>query len=935
MFQEIREKVHLLDAVMKYTDMEVIPAGSNTFQLEDKSCPFCDHKDCFKVRVSADSTNFKCFSCGEWGSDAAAFLSVLRKIDLYSAARRVAADFDIPVEATITTHQKIFELAASYFHECLLTSKDEILTKDGRQFTPLEYQMQYRQHKNETLVREMVGWNGGELVRFLQAFDFSDQEMVDSGLIQYDRRTTKSKAFLRKGCFVYPHFVRGLVSHFTQKDPTGETPPYQVKLENRLNGHMFYGQDTATKHKRIIIVEGENDRLSLLDYAADSFGVLVTNGGPSGNQKKWLESNCAGSEIITIFDRDDAGDKYRDRLWNMEVAKLTQYVVPEGFNDIDEFLKKGENASMEALIEVKDPANAPVEGAEVVDGHNVFELDGCYCKLKISQGTGERHVIRITNFVIKLRNVFIKGDGERSREIIVVRNDGCKSAPLLVTSEVKVGVHAFKQLMANAVDASFYGRENDLLEMWDFIYAKGADRVVRLPLEVGRIHDLNGWLFGDCYINSNGNIVTPDSEGVMWINGNTVGLKPSSINVRNVANLPAADVPVIALPMSSSDRDSFFAEFVRNFVTNIGSLGPALTMLSWTNANPYSDFIFNKYGFFPFLFIWGRHGKGKTSITKWLLEMFGMDQIGSSTIPQLVSGVGFTRMLGYFSSLPLLLDEVRADKETREFYGHFRAWYNRQGRSMGSAKDSRSIITQDVKANIMFCGQDVFTDPATRSRCIEVQMPTHGRELEHTYLWIESHLEHLRSIGFQWVVDSTQCDLTELYTELQRYERLIVANARCDSRSAKHWAVVAYFSARIQRKAGIEFDMLSYIYGACSTGHEEQKTDDLVSRFFTVVEGLQCMEHTEINGSHIRVEDGKMYIWTIELIRLVRSRGGPGEGERFSSRAIASAAKDEECYLGEDRKAMGANGIRRRCHIFDIATAPEVIQNIAKFASKY
>ena len=307
MFKEVRAAISLSAAIEKYTSKELIAAGTDTLQLEDKECPFCGHRDCFKVRVSEEATNYKCFSCGEWGSNAISFYATLFKVDDYVAARKLANDFEVSVEVNMTTHQKIFELAANYFHNCLLESKQEILV-GGVQYTPIEYQLKKRLHTMECLTKEMVGWNDGGLVRFLMTFDYTEQELVDAGLVSENKKTGKYTPYLKKGCFIYPHFVKGLVSHFTQKDPLGETPPYQIRNENRLNNHMFYGQDSATKYKTLVLVEGENDRLSILEHTKGSVGVLATIGGPSGAQRKWIESNCAEADVITVFDRDDAGD---------------------------------------------------------------------------------------------------------------------------------------------------------------------------------------------------------------------------------------------------------------------------------------------------------------------------------------------------------------------------------------------------------------------------------------------------------------------------------------------------------------------------------------------------------------------------------------------------------------------------------------------------
>lgn len=936
MFKEIREQVKLTDAIQRYTGLELIPAGTNTWELEDKSCPLCGHSDCFKVRDSDERTNFKCFSCDEWGADAVSFYASLKGVDLVAAARHVAKDFGVQFDNDMSSHQKIFELAAEYMANCLLGSRDEILTKDGKQYTPLSYQTERRGHSEALLRRCRVGWNDGNLIRFLHTFDFTEEELLESGLLSKDKKSSKTRAFLKKGCFVYPHYVKGLVSHFTQKDPLGETPPYQIRNENRLNGHLFMGQDTVAKASKVVIVEGENDWLSLMEVMGDGIGVICTNGQVSAAQKKWVEMYCGDKEVITIFDRDDAGDKYRNMFWKLGLKNLKQYVAPEGLKDVDEMLHHPEFGHMSDLVEVPDPEKMPVDGAEVVEGHDIFELDGGYCKLKISASSGERHIIRLSNFLIKLRNVFIKGDGERSREIVVIRQDGARSSPLLINSGTKVSLRSFKESMADAIDASFYGDENDLLAMWDFIYAKGADKIVAIPAEIGKLRN-GGWLFGDVFITSTGAVVQPDSEGVMWIGGNTTGIKPASINVKHKTNAIAMDIPRVMLPMEKDARVEFRNEFMRNFITNIGNIGAAVTMLGWMKANAYSNPIYDKYGFFPFLFLWGRHGKGKTSITRWLMDLYGMSEVGSSTIPQLVSGVGFTRMLGYFSSLPLLLDEVRADKEAREFYGHFRAWYNRQGRSMGSAKDSSSIVTQEVRANIIFCGQDVFTDPATRSRCVEVQIPAQGRELEVTYAWIEAHSESLPSVGYQWILESTTADMGVMFQTLQAYEKEIISSAKCDSRLAKHWAIIRYFGETILEELDIQYDMHSHVVSACSAGFEDQRGDDMVMRFFHTIEGMQCMEHSVISGTHIRVEGNILYMWVSELIRLARERGGPSDGERFSANAIRSAIRDEESYIDlgkDDRRRMGPGGERHRVNAFDLSKAPDVLQTIAQYANR-
>ena len=58
MFKEVRAAISLSAAIEKYTSKELIAAGTDTLQLEDKECPFCGHRDCFKVRVSEEAVTY-------------------------------------------------------------------------------------------------------------------------------------------------------------------------------------------------------------------------------------------------------------------------------------------------------------------------------------------------------------------------------------------------------------------------------------------------------------------------------------------------------------------------------------------------------------------------------------------------------------------------------------------------------------------------------------------------------------------------------------------------------------------------------------------------------------------------------------------------------------------------------------------------------------
>lgn len=937
MFKEIREQVNLLDAIHRYTGQELVQAGSETLQLEDKTCPFpdCGHSDCFKVKQTDEGSFFKCFSCGEAGRDAISFYMLLKKVDAYTAGRQIAKDYGIRIETeAMTSHQRIFEVAARFFHECLMNSTDRITVKD-KSYTPLEYQLQVRRHSQQTLEEQLIGWNNGHLIPYLQTFDFSDEDIISSGLGKINSLGNLD-SYLAKNCYIYPHFVRGRVSHFTQKDPLKIIAPYQIKVDQRLNDHLFYGQDLFRKSKEVWVVEGENDLLTMLE-CDPNIGVICVNGSISKKQLEWIEENSKDKTILTIFDSDDAGDLYRKKFFKSKIKDLKQYRIPADCDakDIDDFLKKVEGASLRQLEYVPDPASVPVEGAKVIEGHEIFEYNGCYCKSK-TNAEGERTTVRITNFVIRLKNIYIR-DEMRTREVVVETVNGVISSPFLVSSDMKVSLKAFREAVADAADVSFYGSEADLTTMWEFVYAQKQNRIVHLPREIGHLENNRGWLFRDCFINANGVVIPPDEEGVMWVSGNTFGIKPASLDSKVSAGQDASDIPTILTKLTEPDRRRLIGQVIQAFTDNLGSVGTATTILAWSMANAYSDFIFKRFNFFPFLYMWGKHAGGKTTLAKWVLALYGMDEFGTTSIPQLSSGAGVRRQMSYFASLPMYIDEVRADQETKNHYGLFRAWYNRHGRTMGSKDSSEGVVYQKVKSNILFTGQDVFTDAATRSRCIEIQINANGREMEKSYLFMETHLDELKACGFQWILDSADENIPLLYDEMSAAEKQIMANTFCNNRDAKHWSIIMVLGCRLLRQYGIKYDFPQFIYETCRKGMEQKNDDDIVMRVMSSIEGLQVGEKSPLSGEHIKNDNGLVYIWFSEVLQLVRKNAPAAllEGERFSKTGILENIREEPYFLGETRIEMGPKKIRRRVLAFDLSKSPEVLKNISKFAESY
>lgn len=932
MFKTIKQHVDILDVVKKDLDQDLRSAGESTYEPEDKVCPFCQHRECFKIKATDEDTFFNCFSCGEKG-DVVSYVSKRRGISLRDAALLLAKEYNVTLPSAYSPVQDIFNLAAFYYRKCL--SEDTNSYPELNKLTPEEYQLRVRRHTKESLAKFNVGWSDGGLVAYLLGVGFEKELIESSGLMG-----KKGGDFLPAKCFIYPHYIDGKVSHFTFKDPLKQKA-YQLRNSHKLNDHSFYNSDSLKNTASVIIVEGENDVISL-DECGWNGGVIGAIGQISASQLDWIDANLKDKSVVSIFDNDPAGDKYRDKLekFRHKFKSLIQVKVGNGLKDIDEYLKSG--GDLPGLIEsgvVVSPKPFFEEGDSPPfvseTGVTVFEKNGNYFKMVRKKGDEGWVPYRLSNFVIELQFIYHR-DGEMQRICVLTREDGKKSNPRTVTSDMKVSLRSFKNMVADAVDGVFYGMEGDLTSMWEMVYKTQTPREIIVPDKVGRVDECKGWLFKNIFISDTQDVYTADEDGVVWFRGTSKGIKAvsqdSDINVDKAFNVGVPDLPHT---IPAEERASLEENFIKMLAENLGDTGTALTIAGWAKANAYSNIFFEWTHGFPYLFIWGERGAGKTVIAKWVLSLFDMDGHGHASIPQLNSGVGFNRKLGYYSSLPVIVDEVRQDKTTTELLGPIRTWYNRIGRVLASKDNPRLIRSEKVLSNIIFVGEDVFSDSACRQRTVTIRVARNNREKRRTYSWIEGNRTKLRSVGFHWILESQKADLNKLKERFEAIS-LRLCNYGAESRTAMNWTCAAVFAEDFAEKYFPNYDYQSYVKEAITSKEDIDNKDEMVERFFEQLEGLQVAERSEITSEHIKVEDGYIYLWLDELYRLTRRSGQRAAEDGFSQKAIRKSLKDEDYFVSHGVKhPMGMREILRRTTKLRLENAPDSIKNIAQVAASF
>lgn len=344
-FRAVKEQASLSELIEALTGQQFKRVGSS---LDLPECPFCQHRDCF--RLPQDEQIFKCFSCGATG-DVFNFVERLMKCSPAEALKEVAGrvGYDLkerqgpPEKKEDAFLRKIRESAADHYHENLVEKKQG-----------LNYQLRVRRHSLETLRRFRIGHADGKLHEVLSRKGFSREQVLASGLVK--EKDGRLQDFFLPGLYIYPHLsLTGHVGHFTIKDPEKKFN-YQLPKEFRDPDCLFFNMP-AFKGKEVLLVEGENDLLSVYGRG-DYQQVAACCGQLSREQVGYLVKWAPGKGLYMCFDQDPAGRKYQETLQealrgfclSRALAKLTgdksaglrTVSFNHGGKDIDELLHKEE-----------------------------------------------------------------------------------------------------------------------------------------------------------------------------------------------------------------------------------------------------------------------------------------------------------------------------------------------------------------------------------------------------------------------------------------------------------------------------------------------------------------------------------------------------------------------------------------------------------------
>ncbi|GGN17199.1 phage/plasmid primase, P4 family [Shewanella putrefaciens] len=355
----VRSMYDLPEIVALLLENSIKPTQSNYCQLEDDICPLCGHKGCFKIyHGDPDRQNYHCFSCGEWGDIFAFIVKMGLAKNSYDAANKLLRG-ELEGVTVITSPKpkmimpETLELTSEQFarRQALYLAAWEYYVEPmfEDRSTPLQSLMDNRKLSQNILIEYDVGYSRGALWRYLIEHEFTLEEMYASGLVKESPQSPYD--FFPKGVYIFPHYDEtGAICRFTFKDPEKKVA-YQLSKLFWLNNIQFYGQHTMNRQGTVAVVEGEFDLLALMDHGWQG-PVIATNGQISQAQLAWIKEDLHDRNVVTFFDSDPAGDKYREKLVQLGLPSLIQVTIPKDQGkDIDDYLRQDNALSIEVLVE--------------------------------------------------------------------------------------------------------------------------------------------------------------------------------------------------------------------------------------------------------------------------------------------------------------------------------------------------------------------------------------------------------------------------------------------------------------------------------------------------------------------------------------------------------------------------------------------------------
>jgi DNA primase len=575
---------------------------------------------------------------------------------------------------------------------------------------------------------------------------------------------------------------------------------------------------------------------------------------------------------------------------------------------VREHFKKGKSVANFLAKQFEKARLDQVANSDYLSTLPYFEQNGCYYH---RQNKGP---VNISNFKVTIKDIILYAD-ELTYRCDLKSVAGELAENVQFGPAERVDVRKFRTKAVSVGAFHFTGRDNELSGVWQYEESRSKARQVHYIQHYGNIQHENLWLFDNCAI-KDGQIYKRE-KGSDFI---AIGKKqylPYEVRVYSGAT-PKLNLTDDYSTAFVQDIANKFHRMMDSKASGAIDSYAGYLFLGFLPAIIYSDEIYARHGFFPFLFNYGQPQTGKTVVMELLLASFGFISKGeswpSATEP------GTYQFLEQLSSLPCWYDEFLNDKTFKNLLGTVKNIYNRTGAGKGGLV-RRTI--REVKGCLWLSGEDNPANEAVLSRSVIFRFSAINAFKTKAYKFLDKNKGMLSMITRNLLLEKTEDKAAELLQSIDSYRDFIADRAdQIDPRAAINHAIPAASLQMLGIDVPEEFEdyLVKHAQNTMRFKDEEKpqyhffnEMNYLYSR--GILKNVVQYDETE-NEIHIQFQS---VIKTVQ--KELRTRN---ESLRVKASSVEDYLKEMLAYTGQDRKYFTND--RRRCMVFEYGKLPENIK---------
>lgn len=790
--------------------------------------------------------------------------------------------------------------------------------------------------------------SGGE---YISAFDkdlreeFTTEELITSCIYtetepSEGEKTEKITQILLENRIIIPYI--------DQNDVCYNLRPHKLGLTGKEP--QIYQKCDIKENETVIITEGEFKAAAAVQIGLSCVAIPGISSFADKHKGRLCETlkDYKVKNAIIVFDKEIKDDpklpNYKENkhkrwdtpyfAWYMaqemtkvgiktRIAELPESWMENGKVDIDLAVKRGK--TIEDFFRFLNRAqecdayldSLPREAQTVIKKRiskklfpsKIFKYQNKYFK---RSEDGEKK-FPISNFVLNIVSTHHTPEG-LLRKVVFENEFKELSEPMYIEAGQMVSADGFASFCMSKGNFIWTGAKQDIMTIWSDEFLEEGGVEIYEPDHIGKLDQTGMWLFGNMAIDKSGTDLAI-REGAFF--NEDRGYKPNPIDISG---------SVDCLPNISTEQINI-EEIYEKFSDTLGKNMAAL-VIGWVGAIPYMDEVFKDYGCFPFLFVTGKRGSGKSTIAEWIMNFFGIE--GSGKLLSDTTSVYIQRAMAYYSCLPLFLDEYRNSNEVMKKNALFRNAYNRQSAGKG-VKDSFGIREGKIRGTLLISGEETPNDNAVLSRCVVINVMKKHRS-ENQYRWFAQNKNRFSYIFYKIIKENNS---KEFIAAVEKMRKKFI-DFELNDRIAINFAIVAAGFVSLMRKSEKEcLEFLKFICEHASVEQTSQEDESQLNIFFSDLATMKLHKGFELNKlyeikKHQRTGEELLYlhmgaihsVWC-EFWKRTRTGEDP-----FKKTAIIGQLREEKYF--HDFKSARVHKSVVQCVVLNLSLMSKEHQSIFK-----